>query len=213
MGLGAVRTTSLSEARELAAEARRKIRDGVDPIDERRAAKAAKKAEAAKRSRSSPAPTPISRRTTANGQSAACGAMAKTPVTASRARGRIEVVPHPKDHEGDLRQPRRRRRSRKRPSHSSARDCRRRPPLPRQPCALASPRLIIQRIVAGQFGGPSDLRSNNHRYFGSRCGSVGLILVRPARCHSEYLRRGMLANIQTRTLGPDRHCLAGFPLR
>ena len=39
MGLGAVREVSLVNARDKAAEMRRKVRDGIDPIDEHRGVK------------------------------------------------------------------------------------------------------------------------------------------------------------------------------
>jgi hypothetical protein len=48
MGLGPVRDVSLAEAREAAREARRLRRAGIDPIDSKRARKAAAKLEAAK---------------------------------------------------------------------------------------------------------------------------------------------------------------------
>src|SRR6516225_8395980 len=41
MGLGAVHTVSLAEAREAALEARKKVRKGIDPIDEANAERAA----------------------------------------------------------------------------------------------------------------------------------------------------------------------------
>jgi integrase len=48
MGLGAVHTVSLAEAREAALEARKKVRTGIDPIDEASAEKDAKRIEKAK---------------------------------------------------------------------------------------------------------------------------------------------------------------------
>jgi integrase len=48
MGLGAIHTVSLAEARKRANEARLKLLDGVDPIDERDAGRAKRKVEAAK---------------------------------------------------------------------------------------------------------------------------------------------------------------------
>jgi integrase len=48
MGLGATHTTSLAEARELAVECRKLIRDGIDPIEQRKFAKTAKGLETAK---------------------------------------------------------------------------------------------------------------------------------------------------------------------
>jgi Arm DNA-binding domain len=47
MGLGPVDLVSLQEARELARDARRLVLKGVDPIDHRKAAKAAARVEAA----------------------------------------------------------------------------------------------------------------------------------------------------------------------
>ena len=44
MGLGAVEDVSLAEARETAEEARRLLRQGIDPIDHRRAGRAARAA-------------------------------------------------------------------------------------------------------------------------------------------------------------------------
>ena len=48
MGLGALRTVSLAEAREAARECRKLVRDGIDPISHRRAEKAARLLEGAK---------------------------------------------------------------------------------------------------------------------------------------------------------------------
>ena len=48
MGLGSIHTTSLAEARELAAEYRRLRRDGVDPIEQRKALRTAKGLETAR---------------------------------------------------------------------------------------------------------------------------------------------------------------------
>jgi integrase len=48
MGLGAVHTVSLAEAREAALEARKKVRKGIDPIDEANAERAANLLERAK---------------------------------------------------------------------------------------------------------------------------------------------------------------------
>jgi len=48
MGLGSCDDVSLAEAREKAYEIRKQIRDGVDPIEERRAAKAQAKLKAVK---------------------------------------------------------------------------------------------------------------------------------------------------------------------
>jgi integrase len=48
MGLGAIHTVSLSEAREEARRCRQLVRDGIDPIDTRRAARLAVRAETAK---------------------------------------------------------------------------------------------------------------------------------------------------------------------
>jgi integrase len=48
MGLGALHTVSLAEAREEAAGARKKVRKGIDPIEEQRAARVQRKVEAAK---------------------------------------------------------------------------------------------------------------------------------------------------------------------
>jgi integrase len=48
MGLGAVHTVSLAEAREAALEARKQVRRGLDPIDEASAQKAASRVEKAK---------------------------------------------------------------------------------------------------------------------------------------------------------------------
>src|ERR1051325_1961796 len=47
-GLGPTHTVSLSEAREAALKARKALRDGTDPIDERQAKKAAGRVKAAK---------------------------------------------------------------------------------------------------------------------------------------------------------------------
>jgi len=47
MGLGAVHTVTLAEARQTATEARKLIRDGIDPIETRRASKLAARAKAA----------------------------------------------------------------------------------------------------------------------------------------------------------------------
>jgi integrase len=48
MGLGPLHTVSLAEARKRAADARLKVLDGLDPVDERTAQRAAKRLEAAK---------------------------------------------------------------------------------------------------------------------------------------------------------------------
>jgi integrase len=48
MGLGPLHTVSLAEARKRAADARLKAHDGIDPIDEHKAQRAANKVEAAK---------------------------------------------------------------------------------------------------------------------------------------------------------------------
>jgi integrase len=48
MGLAPLHTVSLQEARRRAAELRLKVHDGIDPIEDRAAARAARKAEAAK---------------------------------------------------------------------------------------------------------------------------------------------------------------------
>ena len=48
MGLGSVHTTCLAEARESAAEQRRLLRDGVDPIEHRKVLRAAKGLETAR---------------------------------------------------------------------------------------------------------------------------------------------------------------------
>jgi integrase len=48
MGMGALHTVTLAEARKRAAAWRLKVHDGVDPIDERRAARGRQKAETAK---------------------------------------------------------------------------------------------------------------------------------------------------------------------
>lgn len=48
LGLGSAFTTSLQEARDLAHECRRQLRDGVDPLEARKARKAQAKLEAAK---------------------------------------------------------------------------------------------------------------------------------------------------------------------
>ncbi|WP_237051307.1 tyrosine-type recombinase/integrase [Magnetospirillum sp. ME-1] len=48
MGLGAIHTISLAEAREEARRCRQLVRDGIDPIDSRRAAKLSARATAAK---------------------------------------------------------------------------------------------------------------------------------------------------------------------
>src|SRR5215469_6114607 len=48
MGLGPLPDTSLSEARAKAMEARKLRRDGIDPIEHRKAARAAAKLDAAK---------------------------------------------------------------------------------------------------------------------------------------------------------------------
>jgi integrase len=48
MGLGAVHTVSLAEAREQAKEARKKVRVGIDPIDHQKSERSQKKLEAAK---------------------------------------------------------------------------------------------------------------------------------------------------------------------
>ena len=48
MGLGPLHTFDLAEARELARKARQQIKDGVDPLDVRKAAKQAEKLQAAK---------------------------------------------------------------------------------------------------------------------------------------------------------------------
>ena len=48
MGLGPLHTVSLAEARKRAAAWRLKVHDGIDPIDERRAARGRQKVEAAK---------------------------------------------------------------------------------------------------------------------------------------------------------------------
>jgi integrase len=48
MGLGAIHTITLAEAREAALEARKKVRNGIDPIDEASAEKDAKRIEKAK---------------------------------------------------------------------------------------------------------------------------------------------------------------------
>src|SRR5579864_4584451 len=48
MGLGALHTISLAEARRRAGQARMMVHDGVDPIDARRSARAKHKAEASK---------------------------------------------------------------------------------------------------------------------------------------------------------------------
>jgi Arm DNA-binding domain len=48
MGLGPLHTVSLAEARKRAAEARIKVLDGVDPIENKRAKRAHAKLEAAK---------------------------------------------------------------------------------------------------------------------------------------------------------------------
>jgi len=48
MGLGAVHTVSLAEARAEALRCRQMVRDGIDPIESRKAAKLAKRAEVAK---------------------------------------------------------------------------------------------------------------------------------------------------------------------
>ena len=48
MGLGALHTVSLAEAREEAEKARKKVRKGIDPIEEEKAARAQRKIEAAK---------------------------------------------------------------------------------------------------------------------------------------------------------------------
>jgi integrase len=48
MGLGAIHTVSLAEARKRVNEARLKLLDGIDPIDERNAGRAKQKVEAAK---------------------------------------------------------------------------------------------------------------------------------------------------------------------
>lgn len=47
-GLGPIHTVSLAEARKRAADARLKALDGIDPIDEHKAQRAARKVEAAK---------------------------------------------------------------------------------------------------------------------------------------------------------------------
>jgi integrase len=49
LGLGASHTTTLKEARALAREARRLLRDGIDPIDQRKERRAARAAAAVKR--------------------------------------------------------------------------------------------------------------------------------------------------------------------
>jgi hypothetical protein len=48
MGLGPIHTVSLAEAREKAGECRKSLRDGIDPIEQRRAAQATKGLETAK---------------------------------------------------------------------------------------------------------------------------------------------------------------------
>ena len=48
MGLGALHTVGLAEARKRAAEARLRVLDGIDPIEDRKAARGRAKAEAAK---------------------------------------------------------------------------------------------------------------------------------------------------------------------
>ena len=48
MGLGSLRTVSLADAREVARECRKMIREGIDPIEQRRAEKAARQLEGAK---------------------------------------------------------------------------------------------------------------------------------------------------------------------
>ncbi len=48
MGLGAVHTISLAEAREEARRCRQLVREGIDPIERRKAAKLAAKAEVVK---------------------------------------------------------------------------------------------------------------------------------------------------------------------
>ena len=48
MGLGPLHTTSLSEAREVASECRKLVRDGIDPIERRQEHRLAKRAEDAK---------------------------------------------------------------------------------------------------------------------------------------------------------------------
>ena len=48
MGLGPLHTTSLSEAREVASECRKLVRDGIDPIERRQERRLAKRAEDAK---------------------------------------------------------------------------------------------------------------------------------------------------------------------
>jgi hypothetical protein len=48
MGLGAIHTVSLAEARKRAGDARLGLLDGIDPIDARKSARARKRVEAAK---------------------------------------------------------------------------------------------------------------------------------------------------------------------
>ncbi|MBV8793141.1 MAG: DUF4102 domain-containing protein, partial [Pseudolabrys sp.] len=48
MGLGALHTVNLDDARELARTARKQLLEGLDPIEERRRQKAAKRAAAAR---------------------------------------------------------------------------------------------------------------------------------------------------------------------
>src|SRR5271168_3195591 len=48
MGLGAVHTVSLAEARKRAAEARLKVHDGIDPIDQRKASRVRERVAAAR---------------------------------------------------------------------------------------------------------------------------------------------------------------------